>query len=95
MKMLRSPKFEDVKKNCKSLLPVESSCWRCLNSGIAYLHHLVGAEGNMTLSTCRDATFAALASQGDNESAIEMASCFFGVQGLSIPPCMCILEIMG
>ncbi|XP_043713844.1 probable receptor-like protein kinase At1g49730 isoform X2 [Telopea speciosissima] len=85
MQMLQSPEFGNVTENCKLPLSVESSCRQCINAGIVYLHHLGGADNNMTLVTCRDATFAALASQGDNESAIEMASCFFGVQGLSIP----------
>lgn len=40
----------------------------------------------MTLSTCRDATFAALASQIDNSSAVEIARCFFQVQGFNIQP---------
>ncbi|KAF8405004.1 hypothetical protein HHK36_009899 [Tetracentron sinense] len=86
MQMLKSPKFGDVTENCRMPLSTQSSCKRCLNAGISYLHHLVGAEDNITLSTCRDATFAALASQGDSVSAIDIASCFFGVQGLNIPP---------
>jgi hypothetical protein len=45
----------------------------------------VGTDNNLTLSTCRDATFIALASQFDDVSAVEIASCFFGVQGLNIP----------
>ncbi|KAF8394601.1 hypothetical protein HHK36_020815 [Tetracentron sinense] len=65
-------------------LSTQSSCKQCLNAGISYLHHLVGAEDNITLSTCRYATFAALASQSDSVSAIDIASCFFGVQGLKI-----------
>ncbi|XP_042506072.1 probable receptor-like protein kinase At1g49730 [Macadamia integrifolia] len=85
LQMLQSPKFGNVTENCKLPLSAESSCRRCINAGILYLHHLVGADNNMTFGTCRDATFAALASQGDNESAIEMASCFFGLQGLGIP----------
>ncbi|XP_022762340.1 probable receptor-like protein kinase At1g49730 [Durio zibethinus] len=84
--MLESPKFMDVTENCKLPLLQENDCRKCLNAGIVYLHHLVGSEDNMTLSTCRDATFAALASQVDNTSAIEIASCFFQVQGFNIPP---------
>ncbi|XP_038682867.1 probable receptor-like protein kinase At1g49730 isoform X2 [Tripterygium wilfordii] len=85
--MLLSPKFEDVTENCKVPLSVESKCKKCVNAGITYLHHLLGAtEDNVTFSTCRDATFAALASQMDDGSAVEIASCFFGVEGLNIPP---------
>ncbi|XP_057966299.1 probable receptor-like protein kinase At1g49730 isoform X2 [Malania oleifera] len=84
--MLQSPKFEDVTKNCGVPLSKESDCRNCINVGISYLHHLIGTEDNITLSTCRDATFAALASQVDNVSAIDIASCFFGVSGLSILP---------
>ncbi|XWS54792.1 hypothetical protein CRYUN_Cryun10bG0119400 [Craigia yunnanensis] len=84
--MLESPKFMDVMENCKLPLLQENDCRKCLNAGIVYLHHLVGSEDNMTLSTCRDATFAALASQVDNSSAVEIASCFFQFQGFNIPP---------
>ncbi|KAE8661543.1 putative receptor-like protein kinase [Hibiscus syriacus] len=84
--MLESPKFTEVTENCKLSLSQENDCRKCLNAGIVYLHHLVGSEINMTLSTCRDATFAALASQVDNTSAAEFASCFFQVQGFNIPP---------
>ncbi|XWS39942.1 hypothetical protein CRYUN_Cryun18bG0097600 [Craigia yunnanensis] len=84
--MLESPKFMDVTENCKLPLLQENDCWKCLNAGIVYLHHLVGSEDNMTLSICRDATFAALASQVDNSSVVEIASCFFQVQGFYIPP---------
>ncbi|KAF9602803.1 hypothetical protein IFM89_031572 [Coptis chinensis] len=85
MQMLQSPKFQNVSENCMLPLSVESSCRRCLNAGILFLRRIVGAETNMTLSTCRDATFVVLASRGDNVSAIDMASCFFGVQGLGVP----------
>ncbi|KAJ4836343.1 hypothetical protein Tsubulata_007306, partial [Turnera subulata] len=61
--MLQSPKFVDVTQNCKVPLSEESNCKKCLNAGIGYLHHLVGTDDNMTLSTCRDATYVALASQ--------------------------------
>ncbi|CAB4290507.1 unnamed protein product [Prunus armeniaca] len=84
--MLRSPKFIDVMENCKVPLSEESTCKKCLNAGIVYLHRLLGTEDNITLSTCRDATFAALASQVDDASAIGIASCFFQVQGLNILP---------
>ncbi|XP_022746051.1 probable receptor-like protein kinase At1g49730 [Durio zibethinus] len=84
--MLESPKFMDVTENCKLPLLQENDCRKCLNAGIVYLHHLLGSEDNMTLSTCRDATFAALASQVENNSAVEIASCFFQVQGFNIPP---------
>ncbi|KAJ7946063.1 Receptor-like protein kinase [Quillaja saponaria] len=84
--MLQSPKFMDVIKTCKVPLAEENVCNKCLNAGILYLHHLVGIEDNMTLSTCHDATFAALASQVDERSTVDIASCFFGVQGLLVPP---------
>lgn len=84
--MLQSPKFIDVNENCRVPLSADSICKKCLNSGIVYLHHLIGTEDNITLSTCRDATFVALASQVDNASIFDIASCFFGIQGLDIPP---------
>lgn len=84
--MLQSPQFANVTENCKLPLSRETDCRKCINAGMLYLHHVVGAEDNMTLSTCRDATFAALASQLDNVSAIEIASCFFQVRRLNIPP---------
>ncbi|KAL6964019.1 hypothetical protein U1Q18_035026 [Sarracenia purpurea var. burkii] len=84
--MLQSPKFVNVTKNCKAPLSVESDCRKCLNTGKLYLRNLIGAVDNMTLSTCRDATFVALASQVDNVSAVDIASCFFGVQGLLTLP---------
>lgn len=86
--MLQSPKFTDVAKSCKVPLLAQNDCRRCLNAGILYLRNLMGAVDNMTLSTCRDATFAALASQIDNTSAIDIAACFFGVQGLMNAPGM-------
>ena len=85
MQMLQSPRFVEVIKNCKVPLGEESKCKKCLNAGFGYLHHL-GIEDNITLSRCRDATFAALASQVDQKSTIDIASCFFGVQGLIGPP---------
>lgn len=84
--MLQSPTFENVSENCKVPLSVGSNCRKCLNAGIVYLHHLIGTEDNMTLSTCRDATFAALASQIDGSSVVDFASCFFGVPRLGIFP---------
>ncbi|KAI4298469.1 hypothetical protein L6164_032023 [Bauhinia variegata] len=85
--MLLSPRFMDVMENCKAPLVEQSKCKKCLNAGIGYLHHVIGIEvDNITLSTCRDAAFAALASQGDARSTVDIASCFFGVQGLLVPP---------
>ncbi|PON82050.1 Serine/threonine protein kinase [Trema orientale] len=84
--MLQSPKFVDVAQNCKVPLSEGSDCRTCLNAGISYLRHLVGMETNLTMSTCRDATFASLASQVDETSAVDIARCFFGVQELNIPP---------
>lgn len=81
--MLQSPKFSDVTVNCKLPLSEDTNCRKCVNASITYLRQLVGAEDNMTLSTCRDATFTAIASQVDGVSVVEIASCFFGVQGLS------------
>ncbi|XP_039138947.1 probable receptor-like protein kinase At1g49730 [Dioscorea cayenensis subsp. rotundata] len=83
LEMLQSPNFSDVIGSCKMPLSLDTSCKRCLNSGINYLHHLIGAEDNVTLSICRNAAFVALASQGDNMLAVDMSSCFFGVKGLS------------
>jgi hypothetical protein len=54
----------------------------------------VGTDNNVTLSTCRDAAFTALASQFDDASAVEIASCFFGVQGLNTPSGMSILFLV-
>nr|XP_025884251.1 probable receptor-like protein kinase At1g49730 isoform X1 [Solanum lycopersicum] len=84
--MIQSPQFSSVTKTCQVPLSGESECRKCLNAGILYLRNLVGTANNMTFSTCRDATFAALASQVDNVSAIDLARCFFGVKGLIIPP---------
>ncbi|XP_008781474.2 probable receptor-like protein kinase At1g49730 isoform X1 [Phoenix dactylifera] len=84
LEMLQSPNFDDVVRNCKMPLSLESRCKKCLNSGISYLRHLIGAQDNVTLNICRDATFVALANQGDNFLAADVASCFFSVQGLSI-----------
>lgn len=84
--MIESPKFTDVVDNCKVPLIQETDCKKCLNAGIVYLHRLVGMVDNTTLSTCRDASFSALVSRVDNASAAEIASCFFHIQGLNIPP---------
>ncbi|KAG7014974.1 putative receptor-like protein kinase [Cucurbita argyrosperma subsp. argyrosperma] len=84
--MLESPKFTKVGENCRVLLSEESACRKCINAGILYLRNLIGREDNITLNTCRDATFVALASQLDAASVIDLASCFFGVQGLNRPP---------
>ncbi|KAK6159331.1 hypothetical protein DH2020_006645 [Rehmannia glutinosa] len=83
--MLQSPKFSNVTKNCKASLSRDNTCRKCLNAGILYLRNLLGPVDNLTLSTCRDATFAAIASQVDYLSTIDIASCFFGVQGLLSP----------
>ncbi|KAF8054820.1 hypothetical protein N665_1312s0013 [Sinapis alba] len=80
--MLRSPKFGEVSRNCK--LPLQ--CKSCLNSGITYLRSLVDRGNNIKMSTCRDATYAALASRVDSSSALELASCFFNVSELSTTP---------
>ena len=92
--MLESPRYVSVAQNCRLPLSLKSDCKRCLNAGIIYLHHLVGTDNNVTLSTCRDATFTALASQFDDALAVEIASCFFGVQGLNIPSGMSILFLV-
>ncbi|WOL15068.1 putative receptor-like protein kinase [Canna indica] len=81
--MLQSPNFDDVIRNCKLPMSPDNSCKRCLNSGLSYLRHLVGEQDNVTLNTCHDAAFVALANQGDNSSAIDLASCFFSVKVLS------------
>ncbi|XP_024968334.1 probable receptor-like protein kinase At1g49730 [Cynara cardunculus var. scolymus] len=84
--MLQSPKFSNVTLNCRVPFLGEDGCKKCLNAGILYLRNVVGAGNNTTLSTCRDAAFVALASQVDGVSAIEIADCFFGVQGLANAP---------
>ncbi|KAG0485183.1 hypothetical protein HPP92_009262 [Vanilla planifolia] len=83
---LQSLGFQDVIQNCKMPFTEESSCRRCLNSGITYVHHLIGPKDNVTLNTCRDAAFVALTNQGDNISAIHLASCFFSIKELQIMP---------
>lgn len=84
LEMLQSPNFTDVVSSCKAPISLESTCKTCLSSGILYIHRLVGSQDNVTLSTCRDATFVTLANQGKNLSAVDMVSCFFGVEALSI-----------
>ncbi|XP_020245191.1 probable receptor-like protein kinase At1g49730, partial [Asparagus officinalis] len=86
LEMLQSPNFDDVIRNCKMPLSNENSCRRCLNSDILYLRHLIGVQDNVTLSTCRDAAFVALSTQGDNFSPIDFAGCFFSVKELAIHP---------
>ncbi|WOL12172.1 putative receptor-like protein kinase [Canna indica] len=88
LEMMQSPNFKDVIETCNVPLSLDSSCKRCLNSGIVYLHHLVTVDDNVTLSVCRDAIFVTLANQGGNFSAVDMATCFFGVEGLSILPAL-------
>ncbi|MCL7046294.1 hypothetical protein MKW94_021222 [Papaver nudicaule] len=86
MQMLKSPRFGDVSSNCIMPLSVESNCKKCLNASILYLHRLVGDEANITLSNCRNAAFTTIASQVDNVSAVDIASCFFGVPGIRNTP---------
>ncbi|GAB2302503.1 hypothetical protein Dimus_036511 [Dionaea muscipula] len=81
--MLQSPGFTVVAENCKVSLLEVSECRKCINYSIMYLHGIIQAEDNVTLNICRDATFVALASQADNQSTAEFASCFFGVPVLS------------
>ncbi|KAL8255379.1 hypothetical protein R6Q59_033600 [Mikania micrantha] len=79
--MQQSPKFSNVTLNCRAPLG-EGRCKKCLNAGILFLRNLVGAVDNTTLSTCRDAAFVSVASQVEDVAAVEIAGCFFGVQGL-------------
>lgn len=85
--MQQAPKFSNVTLNCRAPLG-EGRCKKCLNSGILFLRSLVGATDNTTLSTCRDATFVAVASQVEGVATVEIADCFFGVQlqGLGSTP---------
>ncbi|CAN8288428.1 unnamed protein product [Cochlearia groenlandica] len=84
--MHQSPRFGHVTRNCRLPLSWGNRCRKCLNSGITYLRSLVGVgTNNVTLSTCRDATYATLASRIDGASALELLSCFFQVPELSIP----------
>lgn len=84
--MLQSPRYTDVSKHCRLPLTEKRDCRKCINAGVAYVRNLVGAANNLTLSTCRDATFVALASEVDNTSAVNIAGCFFGVQALITAP---------
>ncbi|CAA6663798.1 unnamed protein product [Spirodela intermedia] len=84
LEMLQSPNFSNVSENCKPPLSMESSCRKCVNSGIIYLRHLNGVRDNVTLSTCRNAAFVTLVNQGDSTSTIGIASCFFSVQGFNV-----------
>lgn len=80
--MLQSPGFADVAESCQPALSGDTGCRRCINASLTYLRQRIVAEDNVTLITCRDATFVALASQSDNTSAVGFASCFFGVPRL-------------
>ncbi|KAH9307350.1 hypothetical protein KI387_035261, partial [Taxus chinensis] len=84
--MEQTSKFKQVSLSCMDSVSSLSTCRKCLNAATVFLHHLVGAEDHMTLSTCRDATFVAIASHGDSEFTIDMASCFFGLSGLQVIP---------
>ncbi|KAJ0264462.1 Protein kinase domain-containing protein [Hirschfeldia incana] len=84
--MLHSPKFGEVSRNCKLPLSPGDQCRGCLNSGITYLRNLVDRGNSIKMSTCRDATYAALASRVETSSALELASCFFNVTELSTTP---------
>ncbi|KAL0922833.1 hypothetical protein M5K25_006858 [Dendrobium thyrsiflorum] len=86
LEMMQSPDFGDVIVNCEMPLTLENNCRRCLNSGILYLHRLIGPDNNVALSMCRDAVFVVLATQGGMVSVFDMASCFFGLQRLRILP---------
>lgn len=90
--VLLSPNFGDVKKNCNGSILVDAGCKRCLNSGLSYLRHLMEGQDNVTLNTCRDAAFVAVANQQSNLTPSDMATCFFSVQGLSLIQGMTILS---
>uniref|UniRef100_A0A7N0ZRQ7 Protein kinase domain-containing protein n=1 Tax=Kalanchoe fedtschenkoi TaxID=63787 RepID=A0A7N0ZRQ7_KALFE len=81
--MLESPQFVNVSRSCEVPVSAENDCKKCVNAAISYLYSVVGSEDSMTFSTCRDATFAALASQLDIFSTVDLASCYFGVPGIS------------
>ncbi|KAJ0820445.1 putative protein kinase RLK-Pelle-URK-1 family [Helianthus annuus] len=83
--MQQSPNYSNVTLYCSAPLG-EDRCKKCINAGILFLRNLVKAGDNMTLSICRDATFVAVASQVDDVAAVDLANCFFGVQGLSSTP---------
>ncbi|WOL17843.1 putative receptor-like protein kinase [Canna indica] len=86
LEMMQIPNFADVIETCKVYPLLDTSCKRCLNSGIIYLHHLVGTDDNVTLSVCHNAVFVTLVNQGGGSSAVDMATCFFGIQGFNIFP---------
>ncbi|KAL8143726.1 hypothetical protein V2J09_016758 [Rumex salicifolius] len=81
--MAQSPGFGDVTRDCMIPFVEKSDCRKCINASIVYLHGITGEEDNVTLNTCRDATFAALASRSDEASAAGFAGCFFHAPGLS------------
>ncbi|XP_021842504.2 probable receptor-like protein kinase At1g49730 [Spinacia oleracea] len=80
--MLQSPGFGDVAEGCQLALSGDLGCRKCINASLMYLRQRIVAIDNITLMTCRDATFVALVSQSDNASAVRFASCFFGVPRL-------------
>ncbi|KAK4801690.1 hypothetical protein SAY86_022177 [Trapa natans] len=82
--MMQSTGFGVVSQNCGGPISAATDCRKCVNTGIVYLHHLIGPVDNVTLSTCRNAAFAALASQFDYSSTTNFAACFFGIEGPSI-----------
>ena len=97
--MLQSPGFNGVAETCQVPPSEKSDCRKCINASIMYLRQITAAEDNVTLITCRDATFVTLASQSDNASAIAFAACFFGVpritsKGTVFPMCAIYLNIM-
>ncbi|KAK8921823.1 putative receptor-like protein kinase [Platanthera zijinensis] len=93
LEMMESPNFGGVITNCDMALTLENNCRRCLNSGISYLHRLIGTENNVALSMCRDTVFVVLSNQNGGVSANALDSCFFGVQGLRILPGMIVLKL--
>ncbi|KAK4744969.1 hypothetical protein SAY87_011281 [Trapa incisa] len=82
--MMQAAGFHSVSENCGRATMAESSCRKCVSAGIVYLRHLTGTVDNITLSTCRDAAFVALASQFDGAASINFANCFFGVECIII-----------
>ncbi|XP_021714248.1 probable receptor-like protein kinase At1g49730 isoform X1 [Chenopodium quinoa] len=80
--MLQSPGFADVTESCELARSGDRGCKKCINASLTYLRQRIVVQDNVTLITCRDATFVALASQSDNASAVGFASCFFGVPRL-------------
>ena len=84
--MLLSPNFDNVSVNCQLPLSLDTTCRKCVNSGILFLRRLNGVNDNITLSMCRNAAFVALVNKEDSAGIVDLASCFFSVQGLFIPP---------